>query len=125
MLVYAERAGVLDDIREERVYMSGPRVFITAYDPTKNLRGAAAFGAPTYLLKSVDVGEALPLYISELHSKLSSIKPTDFVLLVGDPLLIGTVAALAAFYTQGRVQFLKWDRMRKEYFPVVMNLNDV
>ena len=103
--------------------MSGPRVFITAYDPTKNLRGAAAFGTPTYLLKTVDVGEALPLYIPELREKLKDIQPSDFLLLVGDPLLIATVAALAAYFCQGRVTMLKWCRHDREYFPVTMDLN--
>jgi hypothetical protein len=103
--------------------MSGPRVFITAYDPNKNMRGAAAFGVPTYLLKTIDVGESLPLYIPELREKLKTIKPTDYLLLVGDPLLIATVAALAAFFCEGSVQFLKWDRMNREYFVVAMDLN--
>jgi hypothetical protein len=110
------------DVREERV-MSGPKVFITAYDPTKNLRGAAAFGTPTYLLKTTDVGDALPLYIPELREKLKEIRPTDFLLLVGDPLLIATVAALAAYYCEGKVAMLKWDRQTREYFPVKLDLN--
>lgn len=54
--------------------------------------------------------------IDRLWEKLDEFSDKDFLLLVGDPALIGYATAIAASANDGRVAVLKWDRNRRRYF---------
>jgi hypothetical protein len=46
----------------------------------------------------------------------------DFLLLVGDPSIIGACCAIASRYNNGRYKVLKWDRQLSKYFPIEFNI---
>jgi hypothetical protein len=49
--------------------------------------------------------------------------PDDWLLLVGNPSLIGIVAAQASVITGGRLRLLQWDRPRHRYRPLEAQLS--
>ena len=62
-----------------------------------------------------------PLII-EIKNSLKDFTPDDYLLLYGDPALIGVVCAVASDVTNGRFKLLKWDRIQASYFPIEINL---
>jgi len=60
--------------------------------------------------------------ISEIKKGLRDINYGDYVLLAGDPALIGFTVAIAADYLDGEVNLLKWDRQEKTYIPIKCSL---
>jgi hypothetical protein len=62
-----------------------------------------------------------PLII-EIKNSLKDFTSDDYLLLYGDPALIGVVCAVASDVTNGRFKLLKWDRIQASYFPIEINL---
>ncbi len=60
--------------------------------------------------------------IEQIHQGLKNIKQGDYVLLSGDPTLIGLTVAIASDYLEGEVNLLKWDRQEKLYIPISCSL---
>jgi len=57
--------------------------------------------------------------LRELRVKLDQYKTEDYLLLVGNPVLIGFAVALAARATQGgQVNVLQWSGRHQEYIPI-------
>lgn len=56
--------------------------------------------------------------VRALKEKLRNFTDNDFILPVGDPVLIATVAMVAAEQNGGRVKFLKWDKHEHRYFTI-------
>lgn len=57
----------------------------------------------------------------ELHEKLKNFGDDDFLLLVGNPKLIGMVTAIAAYYNEGNYKSLQWvGRDVNEYVPITV-----
>lgn len=63
-----------------------------------------------------------PLMVEQISEGLKEIKPEDYLLLAGDPALIGIVTAIAADYLDGEINLLKWDRQEKVYLPFHLSL---
>lgn len=57
-----------------------------------------------------------------LQDKLEAITTKDYLLLAGDPALIGIATAIAADYLDGEITLLKWDRQEKIYIPIKLSL---
>ena len=55
-------------------------------------------------------------HIDFMKSKLADFGPTDYLLVVGDPLNIGVAMAILA--KRGPFDVLKWDNMSNKYVPV-------
>ena len=62
-----------------------------------------------------------PLII-EIKNSLKNFTSEDYLLLYGDPALIGVVCAVASDITNGKFKVLKWDRIQASYFPIEINL---
>jgi len=62
-----------------------------------------------------------PLII-EIKNSLKNFTSEDYLLLYGDPALIGVVCAVASDITLGKFKVLKWDRIQGSYFPIEINL---
>ena len=99
------------------------KVFIVQESAKHNYLPARKFGdvvvlfPPTYQL-AFD-----PQYaIDTIHEKLVDIEEDDYLLLSGDPALIGLTAAVASDYLGGQVNLLKWDRQEKIYVPLNCSL---
>ena len=60
--------------------------------------------------------------IFKLKNLVKDFKPTDYLLLTGDPAIIGVVCSFVSEQTNGRYNLLKWDRQEKRYYPIKINL---
>ena len=50
-----------------------------------------------------------------LHHHLSNFCDEDYLILVGNPVLLGMATAIAANYNSGRVNFLQWSQKGDRY----------
>jgi hypothetical protein len=62
--------------------------------------------------------------IRKLKTMLKDIKDTDYILLVGDPALIGLTTSVVSYILNGRYNMLKYDRLEKDYFPIRVDINN-
>lgn len=56
--------------------------------------------------------------IRELHEKLANYTTEDFILLTGNPCLIGWVVGILADKTDGKFKLLQWNGKEQGYIPV-------
>jgi hypothetical protein len=91
--------------------------------PKFNIMGAAEYGKLKFLLdeRSQMIFSPGPL-IFKLKNLVKDFKPTDYLLLTGDPAIIGVVCSLVSEQTNGRYNLLKWDRQEKKYYPIEIDL---
>jgi len=91
--------------------------------PKFNIMGAAEYGKLKFLLdeRSQMIFSPGPL-IFKLKNLIKDFKPTDYLLLTGDPAIIGVVCSLVSDNTNGRYNLLKWDRQEKRYYPIEIDL---
>lgn len=61
--------------------------------------------------------------LGTLHEKLVGFSDDDYLLLIGNPVLIGLAASVAAFYNQGKVKFLQWSGQDKEYSEIAAKIH--
>jgi hypothetical protein len=91
--------------------------------PKFNIMGAAEYGKLVFLLdeRSQMIFSPGPL-IMKLKNLLKDFRPTDYLLLTGDPAIIGVVCCLISETTNGRFNLLKWDRQEKRYYPIEIDV---
>ena len=91
--------------------------------PKFNMMGAAEYGKLKFLLdeRSQMIFSPGPL-IFKLKNLVKDFKPTDYLLLTGDPAIIGVVCSLVSEQTNGRYNLLKWDRQEKRYYPIEIDV---
>ena len=91
--------------------------------PKFNIMGASEFGKLEFLLdeRSQMIFSPGPLII-KLKSPLKDFKSTDYLLLTGDPAIIGVVCCLISDITNGKFNLLKWDRQEKKYYPIEIDV---
>ena len=91
--------------------------------PKFNIMGASEYGKLKFLLdeRSQMIFSPGPL-IFKLKNLVRNFKPTDYLLLTGDPAIIGVVCCLISDITNGKFNLLKWDRQEKVYYPLEINL---
>ena len=56
--------------------------------------------------------------LGALHESLSGFSDTDHLILVGNPILLGSASAIAAHYNEGRVKFLQWSAKQNDYIVI-------
>lgn len=61
--------------------------------------------------------------IAHARRVLSELAPRDFLVLSGDPVMIGICMAVVGDYL-GRVRVLRWNRWANNYTPVVLDFDD-
>ena len=69
--------------------------------PKINIMGAAKYGKFEFLLPEFS---------------------QDYLLLTGDPAIIGVACSIASDITNGKYNLLKWDRQERAYYPININL---
>ena len=91
--------------------------------PKFNIMGAAEYGKLKFLLdeRSQMIFSPGPL-IFKLKNLVRNFKPTDYLLLTGDPAIIGVVCCLVSDLTNGKFNLLKWDRQEKKYYPIEIDV---
>ena len=60
--------------------------------------------------------------ISTLNVKLKNYTPKDYLLLTGDPAIIGVACSIVSDITNGKYNLLKWDKQERKYYPIDINL---
>ena len=91
--------------------------------PKINITGALEYGELKFLLPELSqlMWSPGPL-IFELRKKLKNYTSEDYLLLVGDPAIIGVACSIVSDITNGKYKFIKWDRQERRYYPIEINL---
>jgi hypothetical protein len=91
--------------------------------PKINIVGATQYGQLKVLLPENSQIILSPVYvISTLKQKLKEYKPKDYLLLTGDPAIIGVACSIVSDITNGKYKLLKWDKQERRYYPVEIDL---
>ena len=92
-------------------------------DPKYNITGAQKYGEIKVLLKegSQIIFSPGPA-IFELRRLLKNYTHNDYLLLSGDPSIIGIAVAIVSDINNGKFNLLKWDRQEQMYYPLEINL---
>ena len=91
--------------------------------PKINIMGAQKYGEIKVLLRedSIIFFSPGPIIFS-LRTKLKNFTREDYLLLTGDPAIIGVACSVVSDMTNGKYNLLKWDRQEKMYYPIKINL---
>ena len=91
--------------------------------PKINIMGAAGYGKINFLLdeRAQMIFSPGPL-ILKLKRLLKDFKQKDYLLLTGDPALIGVACCIVSDLTNGKFNLLKWDKQERRYYPIAINL---
>ena len=91
--------------------------------PKINIIGATQFGNLRVLLPENSQIILSPNYvITTLRQKLKDYTIKDYLLLTGDPAIIGVACSIVSDSTNGKYNLLKWDKQERRYYPVEINL---
>ena len=91
--------------------------------PKINIIGAREFGELKVLLpeNAQIILSAGPL-VFKLRKLLQYYKPKDYLLLTGDPAIIGVTCSIVSDITGGKYNLLKWDKQERRYYPIEIDL---
>ena len=115
---------------EESRKVKSPIVYVTQEiagtkdgKPKINILGAAEYGTFKFLLPELSqmIFSPGPL-IFKLRKGLKDYTTEDFLLLTGDPAIIGVACSIVADITNGKFKLLKWDKQERKYYPIHINL---
>ena len=92
-------------------------------NPKINIMGAAKYGEFKFLLPELSqiIFSPGPL-IFKLRQGLKKFSRRDYLLLTGDPAIIGVACSIVSDMTTGRYKLLKWDKQERTYYPIEINL---
>ena len=91
--------------------------------PKINIVGATQYGQLKVLLPENSQIILSPVYvISTLKQKLKDYRSKDYLLLTGDPAIIGVACSMVCDITNGKYKLLKWDKQERRYYPVEIDL---
>ena len=91
--------------------------------PKINILGASEYGTFKFLLPELSqiIFSPGPL-IFKLREKLKNFCKEDYLLLTGDPAIIGVACSIVSDITNGKYNLLKWDKQERKYYPIEINL---
>jgi hypothetical protein len=93
--------------------------------PKFNITGALKYGKLKVLLKeNTQIVLSPGPIVFELRRLLKDYTSDDYLLLSGDPSVIGLACAIVSDINNGRFNLLKWDRQEKVYYPLEINLHE-
>ena len=92
-------------------------------NPKINILGAQNYGTLKFLLPELSqmIFSPGPL-IFKLRKLLKNFRPEDYLLLTGDPAIIGVACSIVSDITNGKYNLLKWDKQERTYYPIAINL---
>jgi len=111
---------------ERKVYVVQEIPGSQAGTPKINIMGAAAYSTTNdfnFLLPEFSqiIFSPGPL-IFKLRKGLRNYTPEDYLLLTGDPAIIGVACSIVSDITNGKYKVLKWDKQERKYYPIEINL---
>ena len=91
--------------------------------PKINIMGASQYGSFKFLLPELSqiIFSPGPL-IMKLRQGVKDYRSNDYLLLTGDPAIIGVACSIASDITNGKYNVLKWDKQERRYYPITINL---
>ena len=94
-----------------------------AGNPKINIMGASSYGEFKFLLPEFSqiIFSPGPL-IYKLRQGLKNFTSNDYLLLTGDPAIIGVACSIVSDITNGKYKLLKWDKQERKYYPIEINL---
>ena len=92
-------------------------------NPKINILGASNYGQFKFLLPEFSqmIFSPGPL-IFKLRKGLKNFKVGDYLLLTGDPAIIGVACSIVSDITNGKYSVLKWDKQERKYYQIEINL---
>ena len=110
---------------ESIVYVSQEIPGTQSGTPKINIMGASKYGEFKFLLPEFSqiIFSPGPL-IFKLRKALRDFKEEDYLLLTGDPAIIGVACSIVSDITNGKYQLLKWDKQERKYYPIKINLHE-
>jgi hypothetical protein len=91
--------------------------------PKINIMGAAHYGKFKFLLPELSqiIFSPGPL-IFKLRKELANYRKKDYLLLTGDPAIIGVACSIVSDITNGKYNLLKWDKQERKYYSIEIDL---
>ncbi len=101
-------------------------VYVTQEVERWNIFPARKFGDVVALTPSTAqiVLSATPV-LRKLRRGLRNFTSEDYLLLSGDPIIMGLAMMIAADITGGKLRLLKWEKREKEYYKVTIDYHDM
>ena len=112
-------------MKEKIVYVIQEIPGTQAGKPKINIMGASKYGEFKFLLPEFSqiIFSPGPL-VYKLRQGLKDFNENDYLLLTGDPAIIGVACSIVSDITNGRYNLLKWDKQEKKYYPIEINLHE-
>ena len=110
-------------MKEKIVYVIQEIPGTQAGNPKINIMGASKYGEFKFLLPEFSqiIFSPGPL-IFKLRKSLKDFTREDYLLLTGDPAIIGVACSIVSDMTNGKYNLLKWDKQERKYYPITINL---
>ena len=110
-------------MKENIVYVIQEIPGTQAGNPKINIMGASNSGQFKFLLPEFSqiIFSPGPL-VYKLRQGLKNFKKRDYLLLTGDPAIIGVACSIVSDITNGQYNLLKWDKQERKYYPIEINL---
>ena len=93
--------------------------------PKINIMGASHYGQFKFVLPEFSqiIFSPGPL-VYKLRQGLKDFTKDDYLLLTGDPAIIGVACSIVSDITNGKYNLLKWDKQERTYYPIAINLHE-
>ena len=110
-------------MKENTVYVIQEIAGTREGKPRINIMGASEYGSLKFLLPELSqiIFSPGPL-IFKLRKLLKNYNSEDYLLLTGDPALIGVACSIVSDITNGKYNLLKWDKQERKYYSIEINL---
>jgi len=110
-------------MKENKVYIIQEIPGTKEGRPKINIMGAKEYGEFVFLLPELSqiIFSPGPI-IFKLRQLLKNYTDKDYLLLTGDPAIIGVACSVVSDITGGKYNVLKWDKQEKKYYPIKINL---
>ena len=110
-------------MKENTVYVIQEIAGTREGKPRINIMGASEYGSLKFLLPELSqiIFSPGPL-IFKLRKVLRNFTSEDYLLLTGDPAIIGVACSIVSDITNGKYKLLKWDKQERKYYPIAINL---
>jgi len=111
--------------RKKIVYVIQELPGTKAGTPKINIMSAKEYGDFVFLLPEFSqiIFSPGPI-VFKLRKLLKNYTSDDYLLLTGDPAIIGIACSVVSELTNGKFNLLKWDRQEKMYYPLKINLHE-
>ena len=97
-------------------------VYVVQDQPAKNLLPAQDYGKLKFMLPVITSQLNVQDSVEKIRSELADFQHDDYLLPIGDPVLIGAAVAIAGKKTGGSVRCLKWDKQERRYYEVSVTI---